>query len=542
MSLFFPKALATIGERAPRPADDDDFWYQRQPFLNSSGALVTPDTAMRVAAVNRCVKIISEMIASLPLIIYEWTDDGGKQRAGQHPLYNVLKNRPNRYQTSFEWRELCQSHLLLRGNAYSQIIPGPRGVVDQLLPVHPDYVTPKINEQTGDVYYHIDPPKGQPYDVRDDMMFHLRGMSSHGLVGISPIQQAAQTVGLSLAMEDYGARFFSQSAKPTGILSAEAKLNPEQRKANKDAWQKANSGPQNWHNVAVLDGGLKWQTTGMSNEDAQFLEARRYQIADIARIFGVPLFLLHETEKSTSWGTGLEQQMIAFVTFVLRPWAIRWEQQINSDLILANRFYFAEFLFDALLRGDTAARQEFYAAMRQWGIFSTNDVLALENRNGIGPAGDTRLIPAGYTEVKPDGTRIAPTTAEPKAPPTPPKPPPEENARVAREERRVRMQLAAERAVRREIAAIRAALAEVGPEGIRAWAETYYKGRVGPLVGAIGMTPAAAAEYVLQSAADITAALENGGIEPMLDAWQENRATMLVNVALHWPESAGGGN
>jgi HK97 family phage portal protein len=522
MSLFFPKALAFPGEKVPRPGDADDFWYQKQPYLNQSGACVTPDSAMRVAAVNACVRIIAESVASLPLLIYKWRKDGGKERAEKHPLYDVLRVRPNRWQTSFEWREMMQAHLLLRGNAYSRIVPGPRGVVDQLVPLHPDQVEPKISDVSGDVIYKVTPPKGQAYVLPAALVFHLRGLSTNGIVGVSPIEMASEAIGLSLSMEGFGARFFSQGSAPPGLLSTDNKLNKEQREAIKKSWTEANTGAASWHKPAVLEGGLKWTQLGISNQDSQFLETRKFQRSEIAMIFRIPPHMIGDLEKTTSWGTGIEEQAIGFVVYTLIPWLRRWEQAISYDLIIADDWYFAEFLVDALLRGNMAARKDFFSAGRQWGWFSVNDILKMENRNPIGPIGDTRLVPAGYTEVKPDGTRIANATQTP-------------DKTTAYQKTMEDGKVAAEKAVRREVAAIRSAIASVGKEGIASWAEKYYKDRAPHLCRVIGMTQDAAAEYVLSSAGEIAGALANGGIEPLLMKWEKDRAIYLFNLA--WASS-----
>lgn len=382
-----------LSPRAHTPDPRDEFWWSSgaAAFMAASGIPVTPENAMKASAVWACVNLISKTLAMLPLIVYQRRTDGGRDRAEGHPLYDVLRWQPNRWQTAMEWKEMLQGHLLLRGNAYSQIVPGRRGFVDQLIPLHPDRVEPEFTEE-GTVRYRVTDPDGTQRVLLQDEVFHLRAFSSDGLKGMSVIAYARESIGVALAAESYGARVFSQDARPGGVLEHPGTLSKEARDNLRRSWHEQHAGLQNAHKVAILEEGMKWHQIGLTNEDAQFLQTREFQIADIARYFGVPLHLIQMTEKSTSWGTGIEQLSLGFVIYTEMPWMVRWEQAVHRDLILAKDRYFAEFLPDALLRGDIKTRYEAYAIGRQWGWLSVNDVRRFENMNPVAN-GDEYLRP-----------------------------------------------------------------------------------------------------------------------------------------------------
>ncbi len=376
------------------PGFDDQWYGTTLGAFSSSGTFVTADSAMRLSAVWACRRLIADSLASSPLFVYNYLADGGRQRATQHPLFELLHSRPNRLQTSFEFVEQLTGDCLMRGNGYAQILPGPRGFADQLVRIPPDAVTP---ERVGDtVRYQVLQDDGTKKMLNGEDVFHLRGLGDDGLVGLSVIQYARESFGVALAAEGYGARFFSQDARPGGVLKHPNKLVPEAAKRLKESWEAAHGGYGKAHGTAVLEEGVEWQQIGMTSEDAQFLQTREFQIADIARWFGCPLHLIQETSKATSWGSGIESLGIAFVTYTLLPWARRWEQAISRDLILAPGYYFAEFLLDGLARGDLGSRYSAYAVGRNWGWLSVNEIRQKENMNPI-EGGDDYLVPLNMT-------------------------------------------------------------------------------------------------------------------------------------------------
>jgi len=482
--------------KAETPAPDDDYWYGPVVSASHSGIEVNPDNALKISTVYACVKVLAESVAQLPLIIYQRQADGGKNRATNHPLYSVLHDQPNVRQTSFDWREMMMGHLLLRGNAYSQIVPGPRGFADQLVPLNPDRMKVELLP-TGIPQYIFREKSGGSRIFRDEEIFHLRGFSSDGITGMSVITLAREGLGLALAAEGYGARFFSQNAQPGGILEHPGKLTDEGAKRISDSWKKAHTGMAGAHQVALLEEGMTWHQMGMTSEDAQFLQTREHQVEDIARWFRVPLHMIGSTSKVTSWGTGIEQLSLGFVIYSLMPWLKRWEQTITRDLIIATQAYFAEFLVDALLRGDQASRYAAYATARNWGWLSVNDIRTLENLNPI-EGGDTYLQPMTHTIVEPA-------------------------ANV--DQVRLLARGAAGRVVRKEIAAMTRAGRRFAADSV-GWQEAvqkFYQEHRQYLIDTLHLTEAAAEEY----AWDQRDSLLYAGPQAMV-TWEQERTDWLV--------------
>lgn len=380
--------------RAGPPADND-YWYRPVGYGSTSaaGVRVDPDTALKLSAVWACINLISESIATLPLVIYERLPNDGKQRDTRHPLYDLLHDQPNDVQTALEWRQMMTLHALLRGNGYSQLMPGPRGFVDQIVPLHPDLVTaPRVQ---GDPYVY-NPPGLPPEKIPAGQMFHLRGMMLAGNTGVSVIEYARESMGIGLAAEQYAGRVFSQDGRPRGVLEHPGKLSREATERLRETWQEAYAGLGNAHKVGVLQEGMAFKSISVSPDDAQMLSSREFSVEDVCRWFRVPPHMVGSTAKVTSWGSGIEQLGIGFVTYTLLPWMTRWEQVIRRDLLLDKRGRFAEHVVTALLRGDQKSRYEAYAIGRTNGWLSANDIRRLENMNPI-PGGDTYLQPLNMT-------------------------------------------------------------------------------------------------------------------------------------------------
>lgn len=365
----------------------------------SSGKIVNEQTAMQSAAVYACVRILSEAIASLPIHVYRYRLDGGKERIPQHPLYYLLHNEPNPEMTSFVFRETLMSHLLLWGNAYAQIVRNGRGQPIALYPLLPNRMEVS-RTKTGDMVYtyHLDPderdlyPNGKNITLRKDEVLHIPGLGFDGLIGYSPIAMAKNAIGMSLATEEYGASFFANGANPGGVLEHPGVIKDIQRV--KDSWNSAYQGTGNAHKIAVLEEGMKFQAIGIPPEQAQFLETRKFQINEIARIFRVPPHMAGDLEKSSF--SNIEQQSLEFVKYTLDPWVVRWEQSLQQSLVLPSekQSIFIKFNVDGLLRGDYQSRMNGYAVARQNGWLSANDIRELEDMNRI-PAeegGDLYLV------------------------------------------------------------------------------------------------------------------------------------------------------
>ncbi len=365
---------------------------------SSSGKAVTERTAMQMTAVYSCVRILAEAIAGLPLHLYRYTEDGGKEKAIDHPLYLLLHDEPNPEMSSFVFRETLMTHLLLWGNAYAQIVRNGKGEVIALYPLMPNKMTVD-RDKDGQLYYtyqrsseEAPTMKGSSVILRQQDVLHIPGLGFDGLVGYSPIAMAKNAIGLAMATEEYGAKFFANGAAPSGVLEHPGTIKDPSRV--REAWQSQFGGSTNSGKVAVLEEGMKYTPISISPEQAQFLETRKFQINEIARIFRVPPHMVGDLEKSSF--SNIEQQSLEFVKYTLDPWVIRWEQSIQRTLLTPEEKtgYFVKFNVEGLLRGDYQSRMSGYATARQNGWMSANDIRELENLDRI-PAeegGDLYLI------------------------------------------------------------------------------------------------------------------------------------------------------
>ena len=376
---------------------------------SSSGKTVTERSAMQMTAVYSCVRILSEAVASLPLHVYRYNESGGKEKAVDHPLYFLLHDEPNPEMTSFVFRETLMTHLLLWGNAYAQIIRNGKGEVVALYPLMPNRMVVDRNDKGRIVYkYNVskdDAPtmKGTMVELKSEDVLHVPGLGFDGLVGYSPIAMAKNAIGMAIACEEYGAKFFSNGATPGGILEHPGTVkNPERVR---ESWTSAFGGSANANKVAVLEEGMKYTPISISPEQAQFLETRKFQINEIARIFRVPPHMVGDLEKSSF--SNIEQQSLEFVKYTLDPWVARWEQAMVRSLFTQDEKekYFVKFNVDGLLRGDYQSRMNGYAIGRQNGWMSANDIRELENLDRISEeeGGDLYLINGNMTKLKDAG-------------------------------------------------------------------------------------------------------------------------------------------
>ena len=365
---------------------------------STSGKAVTERSAMQMTAVYSCVRILAEAIAGLPLHLYRYTPDGSKVKAVDHPLYLLLHDEPNPEMSSFVFRETLMTHLLLWGNAYAQIIRNGKGEVIALYPLMPNRMSVDRDEH-GQLYYIYtrasDEAKtmtGMTVLLPPSDVLHIPGLGFDGLVGYSPIAMAKNAIGLAIATEEYGAKFFANGAAPSGVLEHPGTIKDPCRV--REAWMSQFGGSANSGKVAVLEEGMKYTPISISPEQAQFLETRKFQINEIARIFRIPPHMVGDLEKSSF--SNIEQQSLEFVKYTLDPWVIRWEQSIQRALLRPEekKRYFAKFNVEGLLRGDYQSRMNGYAVARQNGWMSANDIRELENLDRI-PAeagGDLYLV------------------------------------------------------------------------------------------------------------------------------------------------------
>ena len=373
---------------------------------STSGKTVNERTAMQMTAVYSCVRILAEAVASLPLHLYRYNDEGGKEKAVDHPLYALLHDEPNPEMSSFVFRETLMTHLLLWGNAYAQVIRNGKGEIIALYPLMPNKMSVSRNEH-GQLYYEYSRSIEEahtmkastvilmPYDV-----LHIPGLGFDGLVGYSPIAMAKNAIGMAIACEEYGASFFANGASPGGVLEHPGTVKDPQRL--RDSWQKMFGGSGNSHRLAVLEEGMKFTPISISPEQAQFLETRKFQINEIARIFRVPPHMVGDLEKSSF--SNIEQQSLEFVKYTLDPWVIRWEQSLSRSLFTPEekKKLFFKFNVEGLLRGDYASRMSGYATARQNGWMSANDIRELENLDRIPSeeGGDLYLVNGNMLDLQ----------------------------------------------------------------------------------------------------------------------------------------------
>ena len=294
-----------------------------------SGKSVTERTALQQTAVYACVRIIAETIASLPLHFYRYTEEG-KEKDYTHPLYRILHDEPNPEMTAFVFRETIVSHLLLWGNAYAQIIRNGKGEIMYLYPLLPDKMTVERSDITNEIFYTYMDTKGKMYRLTNKEVLHIPGLGFDGLIGYSPIAMTKNAIGLSIAAEEYGSRFFANSANPSGVLEHPGVL--KDPKKIRESWNEVYGGTSNSHRVAVLEEGLTFKPISIPPNDAQFLETRKFQINEICRIFRVPPHMVADLEKSSF--SNIEQQSLDFIVNTIRPGLIRIEQSICQKLLL----------------------------------------------------------------------------------------------------------------------------------------------------------------------------------------------------------------
>ncbi len=364
----------------------------------TSGKVVTERSAMQMTAVYSCVRILAEAVAGLPLHLYRYREDGGKEKAIDHPLYLLLHDEPNPEMSSFVFRETLMTHLLLWGNAYAQIIRNGKGEVVALYPLMPNKMSVD-RDADGRLYYtyqrsseEAQIAEGSKVILSPKDVLHIPGLGFDGLVGYSPIAMAKNAIGLAIATEEYGSKFFANGATPSGILEYPGTVKDPEKV--RDSWTRGFSGSGNAHKVAVLEEGMKYTPISISPEQAQFLETRKFQINEIARIFRVPPHMVGDLDKSSF--SNIEQQSLEFVKYTLDPWVVRWEQSIQRTLLQDEEKtrYFVKFNLEGLLRGDYQSRMNGYATARQNGWMSANDIRELENLDRIPPesGGDLYLI------------------------------------------------------------------------------------------------------------------------------------------------------
>ncbi len=487
---------------APDPTND--FWYTdpQSGFTYMLGSGTSSEAAMRNSAVYDCVRLLSEDVAKLPLILYRRMPDGGKERATEHPLYNLLKTEPNGWQTSFEFRQLMQAQLELKGNAYARIV-GDRGPVERLEPIDSDSMMNVYRNTNGTMMYEVRRERDLvPEKLTQDQIFHLRGFSLNGLTGLSTIGLHSETIGLGLSAQQFQASSFKNGIRLSGVFLHPNTLGKEAKQNLRETISKKFQGTGKAGGFMILEEGMQWKEMSMTMQDAQFLELRKLNRAEIAAIFRVPPHKIGDLDRATF--SNIEHQALEYVTDALMSRLVRWEQAIYRDLIFAlngegKETYFAEFLVDSLLRGDLASRYNAYAVGINAGILSPNEARAFENLNAR-EGGDRFLQPLNMT-----------TSGSPDI------------QRAARILRLESLKLA-----NRELIEFRKASAKFEGRELIEWAEEFYRGYRESLCETLRLPREKVDRYCDCSLNELKAA---GSINDLICGWEIEHAERLLTLA-----------
>jgi HK97 family phage portal protein len=426
---------------------------------SATGVNVNQSTAMSCVAYLAGVRLISETVGQLPLIEYQRLKPRGKERATNRVLYRLLHDSPNPEMSAMSFKETMQGHAITWGNAFAEIQWDPDGTPVALWPLMPNMMQVGRDKETNELIYAYRLPDGTTAKLPAWRVWHMPGFGYDGIIGYDTIYLAREAIGMALAMEEFGARFFGNGASPGGVITHPNKLTKESQEKLKTSWNEGHQGLSNQHRIAILEEGMSWQATGIPPENAQFLESRKFQLGEIARLLHVPPHMLADLDRATF--TNIEHQGIEFVTYTLEPWFVRWEQTCYRKLLqpFERNIFFFEFLADALLKGDSASRMAAYKEMFYMGALSPNDIREKENMNPIDePNADKYFVQANMVPIDMAGK-------QPVQPPAPAVPADDPNAKVGDVVRMI-----ADRDKANIIKGF-----ERDPVRFRAWVEDYYK-------------------------------------------------------------------
>lgn len=412
-----------LNRRAATRPPTDRFWYTPVPYDPSKMPPITPETALALPAVYGCVRVLAETLAMLPLPTYRRLPDGGRDRNRSHPNYRLLQHRPNRWQTRMEWVEMMAGHVALRGNAYSQIVTDPQtGNAVELVPLHPNRVDIEVIDggpMDGEPLYLVRDWRTQ--DVRRFLPFeilHIRGMSSGGYKGMSPIEVARRSLEATQGAEMFGTSLWQNKAMPGGVLKHPGKVSENALKNLRESIREIYSGPDGWHNAMILEEGMEWSQVAVTPDDAQWIDSRKFGVIEICRIFRVPPHMVQDLERATF--SNVEHQDIGFAKYTMGPEARRVESAINRVLFDDPESDWCEFMLDGLYRGDLASRTAANVQQFMHGALTVDEWRAMENRNPLPDGlGRRHYVPVNLTpvdEVPPSDPRPDPAGAEDDGP------------------------------------------------------------------------------------------------------------------------------
>jgi phage portal protein BeeE len=527
---------------------------------SATGVTVNERTSLQSTAVYACVRIIAETVASLPLQVFR-RQARGKDVARDHPLYRILHERPNPEMSSFTFRETMQGHVCTWGNAYAEIEMAKSGRVLALWPLRPDHDAPRAARERTDHLPHKDQRRRAGSHPGGEYAAHPRARLRR-LVRL--LAGRALPPGDRAVARDRGIRreVFRQRSAPgrRAVASAEARQGSE-RSGSKRAGSRPTAASRTRSAIAVLEEGVTYTAIGTPPDDAQFLETRKFQVTDVARIYRVPPHMVGDLERATF--SNIEQQSIEFTVHTIRPWLVRWEQEMNYDLFSERDQgeAFAEFNVDGLLRGDSQQRAAFYQSMFNLGALSPNDIRERENMNPVAN-GDIYLVPLNMTTLEHAGEQPGPTPApapQPTSQDPQPAADPAQRAALPTHNAGIERLLAdvAERMLRRELTQARRAVRR-GRESFPGWIDEFYaehreavERALEPVIGAAalfaGAEPEIASTFARQNAAAIAASWAavsadelrrsagvadwEGDLTRILDQWERNGALSLARTA-----------
>lgn len=463
----------------------DDFWYGPVAQATAAGVDVSPESTLGITAMWNGVHLIANALAMVPLRLYRRRRNGGRDEAREDPRFRIVHRRPNRWQTSFGWRQMAQGHLLLRGNTFAQKVLRGSGSLAELVPLHPTRMTVHVDGL--ELVYEYLRSDGTRRFFRASEILHVRGLSTDGLVGYCPVTVLRESLGAITATDTFAARFFRNQAQPRGVLQTKANLKDEQYERVRKQWADTHAGVDNAHKPAILEGGLEWHAVGFSAEDAQLIGSKNFNVQEAARILNIPPHKLKEMSRTTF--NNIEHQSIEWVVDSIQPWAENWEQQLDADLLTEREQATMYFKFDlkALLRGDSAQRAAYFQARFNTGSITPNEIRALDEEDPI-EGGDRayvqkNLVPADRVDD------VVTKEAAPSPAPAPPAGGEEEDGSVAAAARlRAFVPVladAARRQLHREITAGERAARKGDWTQFRVWLDEYYGEAAGTFAQAL---------------------------------------------------------
>lgn len=396
--MIFSNLLSAQNKRETTDLKNPSPWFMRMfGNMSSSGEQVTVNSALGIPTVYRCVNIKSNAIAMLPFQTFKRTK-GGRERERRHVVSKLLEKRPNPYQGPFKFKHLIETHRNTWGNAYVNIDWGIDGRPRALWLLNPSNTEPIVDVKTNMLWYVTTLPNGKQTKIPFHDIIHLTSLSTDGIKGKPPIQVAREAIGSSQAAQKFKGNFYRHGASNSGFLKIPGMLNKEAKDVIRDEWEEANTGIDNAQRVAILDAGLEFENITMPLKDAQFIESMRFDKAEIATMFDVPLHMVNELDRATH--SNIEQENLSFIMSTIGPIMSQYEEEFEyrSFTEREQEKYYLKFNLEALLRADKKTQAEFYKIMLSEGVYSINEVRELEEKNGI-EGGDTHRVDLNHVSI-----------------------------------------------------------------------------------------------------------------------------------------------